>query len=169
MRLARITFVLASAGLVAGCLNQLIPAHEATATSGSGGGTPIYDMGHSYAPDPVGDGGMPIKYSDIQTQFDSLGCTTSMCHGGTTPPVLVATPTDNSVALSNYYDLLSGCATGMPDPSDCIDPVKVDDSVLLAKTCATSGVPHMGGAPFKDDTDPTYQLWRGWIAAGAPY
>ena len=168
-RWAIVAVVLASTALVAGCLNQIIPSHEATATAGSGGGTPVYDLGHAWAADPVGDGGMPIHYSDIQAQLDTLGCTTSSCHGGTTPPVLVPKPTDNSVALSNYYDLLSGCANGMPDPSDCIDPVKPDGSQLLLKTCATSGVTHAGGDPFKDDTDPTYQLWRAWIAAGAPF
>jgi hypothetical protein len=169
MRLAVFALVLAATGLGAGCLNQLIPSHAPESASGSGGGTPIYDMEHSYAPDPVGDGGVPIRFSDIQTQLDTLGCTTSMCHGGTTQPVIVAKPTDNATALSNYYDILSGCADGMPDPADCIDTVAVDDSLLLAKTCATSGVTHMGGDPFKDGTDPTYMLWRAWIAAGAPY
>ncbi len=169
MRAAIVSLGLAAALLVAGCLNQIIPTHAPPPSEASGGGTPIYDMGHAWAADPVGDGGAPIQFKDIQAQMDTLGCTTSACHGGTTPPVLVAKPTDNAVALSNYYDLLSGCGTGAPDPSDCIDPVGVDDSLLLAKTCAASGVAHMGGYAFKDSSDPTYKLWRGWIAAGAPY
>ena len=169
LRWAILPAVLLSSVLVAGCLNQIIPSHEATQTTGSGGGTPSYDLGRDWPTDPVGDGGMPIHYSDIQAQFDKMGCTTSQCHGGTTQPVLVPNPTDNSVALSNYYDLLSGCANGAPDPSDCLDPVKVDDSLLLTKTCMASGVAHMGGYVFQDATDPTYQLWRAWIAANAPY
>lgn len=169
MRALLVSLGLASAALVAGCLNQIIPTHDATTTQGSGGGTPIYDMGHQWAADPVGDGGTPIEFKDIQVQMDKLGCTTTMCHGGTTPPVIVASPTDNAVMLNNYYDLLSGCGTGAPDPSDCVDPIGVDDSVFLTKTCQASGVAHMGGYVFQDSTDPMYQLWRGWIAAGAPY
>jgi hypothetical protein len=127
-----------------------------------------YDMGQAYAPDPVGPNGTPVHYSDVQGKFDSLGCTASMCHGGSQVPVLVPTPSANQ-ALLNYFDLLSGCADGAPDPSDCVDPSNPGSSLLLAKVCATSGVSHLGGAAFSDDTDPTYVLWKGWIAAGAPY
>jgi hypothetical protein len=175
MRLAKMALVLATSGLVAGFLIQLIPGHSSSSStdnpSGSEvGGLPIYqyDMGHVYGKDPVSDGGTPVKFADIQAKFDSLGCTTATCHGATVVPVIYPKPTANQ-ALLNYYDLLSGCANGAPDPSDCIDTTNAGNSELLAKTCATSGVMHMGGFPFKDDTDPTYVMWKGWIAAGAPY
>jgi hypothetical protein len=155
--------------MAAGCLNQLVPKHQSSdPVSIEVGGVPVYDMAHSYAQDPVGDGGTPVKYADVQAQMDTYGCTTTMCHGATQVPVIVAKPTANQ-ALLNYFDLLSGCASGAPDPSDCIDPARAETSLLLSKTCASSGVAHMGGSVFKDDTDPTYQLWKGWIAAGAPY
>jgi hypothetical protein len=163
--------VLLALFLSAGCLNDMGAGEnpDAGPTPSSVGGVPIYaeDMSHAYAPDPVVNGA-PVKYSDIQAQFDSLGCTSSSCHGVTQVPVLVATPPAN-VALLNYYDLLSGCADGMPDPADCIDTVGVTDSLLLAKTCAASSITHAGGKPFPGPDDPTYVLWKGWIAAGAPY
>ncbi|HEY2747547.1 MAG TPA: hypothetical protein VGL86_23150, partial [Polyangia bacterium] len=145
-----------------------IPSHEPAESAGSGGGTPVYDLGRAWPADPTTDGGTPVSFSDIQTQLDTMGCTTSACHGGTQVPVLMPKPAA-SLARLNYYDLLSGCANGMPDPSDCVDPIGVDDSLLLAKTCAASGVTHAGGFAFQDANDPMYQLWRGWIAAGAPY
>jgi hypothetical protein len=162
--------LVAAVGL-AGCLNQLIPKHGASSDTAPGNevaGLPIYDMAHSYTPDPKNDAGMPVKFADIQAGLDAMGCTTAMCHGGTQVPVLAAKPNAQQMLL-NYFDLLSGCANGAPDPSDCIYPTNVAESILLAKTCATSGVMHAGGAAFKDDTDPTYQLWKAWIASGAPY
>jgi hypothetical protein len=170
----RLGLLLAALGLGAGCLDVVIPLHAASSTTeGSGsevGGVPIYsyDLGYVYGHDPVTDGGTPLRYAQIQATLDGLGCTTSMCHGGTQVPVLVPTPSSN-VALLNYYDLVSGCANGTPDPSNCFDAKNPDTSILLTKTCATSNVTHMGGKPFKDTNDPTYQLWRGWIAADAPY
>jgi hypothetical protein len=168
MRPLLIAVALASLALVAGCLDQIIPSHDPIDTAGSGGGTPVYDMGHNWPTDPNNDGGTPMHFSDVQTQLDNLGCTASTCHGATQVPVLTAKPSASG-ALLNYYDLLSGCADGTPDPSDCIDPIGVDDSLILGKTCAASGMAHAGGFAFKDATDPMYQLWRGWIAAGAPY
>jgi hypothetical protein len=164
------TCILLAVFLGAGCLPAMVADQaDAGPTPDTVGGAPIYaeDMAHAYAPDPVVNG-VPVKYSDIQAQFDMLGCTTSSCHGGTQVPVLVAMPTA-SEALLNYYDILSGCADGRPDPSDCIDTVAAADSLLLAKTCATSSATHAGGKPFPGTDDPTYVLWQGWIAAGAPY
>ncbi len=163
--------VLVAAFLGAGCLEAMGAGEnpDAGPTPSAVGGVPIYaeDMGHAYAPDPVVSGA-PVHYSDIQAQLDSLGCTSSSCHGGTQVPVLVAMPSA-SAALLNYYDILSGCADGAPDPSDCIDTIGVVDSLLLAKTCATSAATHAGGKPFAGTDDPTYVLWKAWIAAGAPY
>jgi len=161
--------LLLGGGMLAGCLNQLVPSHQPSLSGGDEvGGLPVFDMGHAYSQDPNTDGGMPVKYANIQAQMDTLGCTTATCHGATQVPVIIAKPTPNQ-ALLNYFDLLSGCANGAPDPSDCIDPQHAATSLLLAKTCATSGVTHAGGSVFKDDTDPTYKLWQAWIAAGAPY
>jgi hypothetical protein len=161
--------LLLGGGMLAGCLNQLVPSHQASASSGDEvEGLPVVDMGYTYGKDPTTDAGAPVKYATIQAQMDTLGCTTATCHGATQVPVIIAKPTANQ-ALLNYFDLLSGCANGAPDPSDCIDRQHASTSLLLAKTCASSGVTHMGGSVFKDDTDPTYQLWQGWIAAGAPY
>jgi hypothetical protein len=166
----RVAIVLAAV-LGAGCLNDMVAGNTANAgpTPSTVGGAPIYaeDMAHAYAADPIVDGA-PLKYSDIQAQLDSLGCTSSSCHGGTQVPVLVAMPSA-SAALLNYYDILSGCADGVPDPSDCIDTIGVVDSLLLTKTCATSAATHAGGKAFAGVDDPTYVSWKGWIAAGAPY
>jgi hypothetical protein len=166
-----LAILVVATGFAAGCLDLVVPAHQAPPQTmpDPPGGTPNYDMGHSYAQDPTTDGGVPLSYNDIQVQFDSLGCTTSNCHGGTQVPVLLPKPADKSVALSNYFDLISGCGNGTPDPSDCFDVDQPDNSLLLLKTCAASGTTHMGGSVFQDNTDPTYKLWRGWIAAGAPF
>jgi hypothetical protein len=165
--------LLATATLMAGCLNQIIPQID----NGNGGdmavktaaGTPLQDLAFVYSPDPTTDGGVAVHFAQIQAQFDSLGCTTSMCHGGTQQPVLTATPTADTVLRANYFNLIDGCATGTPDPADCVDTHNAASSLLLAKTCATSGVDHAGGKPFPDDSAPMYQLWQAWIAADAPY
>jgi hypothetical protein len=159
--------------LGAGCLSQLIPLQAtSTAAPGAGevGGVPIYsyDLGYAYGKDPVVDGGAPLHFAQIQGMLDGMGCTNSMCHGSTQVPVMVPKPTANQLLL-NYYDLVSGCADGTPDPSNCFDPKNPDTSLLLMKPLATSNLTHTGPKPFKDTNDPTYQLWRAWIAADAPY
>ena len=165
--------ILATTTLAAGCLNQIIPQVD----NGSKGdmavntvaGTPLQDFGFAYAPDPTTDGGVAVHFAQIQAQFDSLGCTTSQCHGGTIQPVLSSSPTAETVLRANYFNLIDGCADGTPDPADCVDTQAAAKSLLLAKTCATSGVDHAGGKPFVDDSAPMYQLWQAWIAANAPY
>ena len=163
----------ATAMLTAGCLNQIIPQIDNGNKGDLGvktyGGTPVMDLAFAYAADPTTDGGVAVHFQQIQEQFDSLGCTTSQCHGGTQQPVLTASPTAETVLRANYFNLIDGCATGTPDPADCVDTHNAAQSLLLAKTCATSTVDHAGGKPFADDTAPTYQLWQAWIAAGAPY
>jgi hypothetical protein len=165
--------LLATISLAAGCLNMIIPQIDNGGASDMAAntavGTPLQDLAYTYAPDPTTDGGVALHYADIQKQFDSLGCTTTACHGVTQVPVLSANPTTDAALKVNYFDLLSGCGDGVPDPSDCIVPHAPAMSLLLAKTCATSGVDHAGGKPFADDTAPMYQLWQAWIAADAPY
>jgi hypothetical protein len=171
MRALVTTAMLVTAFSASGCLNQIIPQYDNAGDMAvkTAVGTPLQDLGQVYAADPTTDGGMAVNFALIQSQFDSLGCTTTACHGVTQQPVLVATPATAAIAKSNYYDLIDGCGTGTPDPADCLDTKKAANSLLLAKTCATSGVDHAGGKPFADDTAPLYQLWQGWIAAGAPY
>lgn len=171
MRALSMTTMLATAFLASGCLDQIITQFDNAGdmAAKTAVGTPFQDLGYAYAADPVTDGGVAVNYALIQAQFDNLGCTTSACHGGTQQPVLLPKPMTEAVAKSNYFDLIDGCATGTPDPANCLDTHKAAGSLLLAKTCATSGTDHAGGKPFADDTDPTYKLWEGWIAANAPY
>ncbi len=170
--MTRVTILvaLAAAALAAGCLDTVIPLHAAssTPTGSEVAGLPVYDMAHTYAADPTTDGGAPVRFKDLQAQFDKMGCTASTCHGGTQVPVLMGKPASNQ-ALLNYYDLLSGCANGSPDPSDCVSPGSPAASLILLKNLATSGLTHTGGKPFASENDPTYALWLAWIAAGCPY
>ena len=171
MHALRALTIWATATLTAGCLNQIIPRYDNAGdmSAKTAVGTPPQDLAYTYAPDPTTDGGVAVHYALIQAQLDSLGCTTSACHGVTQVPVISAHATTDAALKANYFDLLSGCADGSPDPSDCIVPRKPSMSLLLVKTCATSGVDHAGGKPFADDTASIYQEWEAWIAADAPY
>jgi hypothetical protein len=158
----------------AGCnlLGAVIPRYVTPTDAGPSTAEqiPFQDLATTYARVPLGDGGVPIGFAHIQAQLDGLGCTTANCHGGTQVPVLSAKPTMNAKLLLNYYDLISGCANGTPDPSDCLTLQVPAQSILLTKTCVTdSTVMHAGGKPFANEQAPVYREWLGWIAAGAPF
>jgi hypothetical protein len=157
-------------GLSTGCLNKVLPnAPDAGSVEQPVATGAVPDLGQTFAADPLGDGGQPVGFKDIQASLDSLGCTTAACHGGTQSPVVTAKPPNLAVAMTNFNDFTTGCNEGAPDPSDCIDLTQPENSLELSKPLATSSVTHMGGKPFKDANDPVYQQWRAWIAAGAPY
>jgi hypothetical protein len=98
---------------------------------------------------------------DIQHDLDSLGCTTSACHGGATSPVILPMPATSAAWLSNYDDIHKDCTT-----LDCLGGGA--NSLLLTKPLQGSVV-HGGIKPFSSTSDPIYQRWLAWIAAGAPY
>ena len=98
---------------------------------------------------------------DIQHDLDTLGCTTSTCHGATTSPVITPMPTLAADWLSNYNDIHKDCTT-----LDCLGGGA--NSLLLTKPLQGS-VTHGGIKPFASTSDPTYQRWLAWINAGAPY
>ncbi|MGZ3438868.1 MAG: hypothetical protein ACXVDD_05110, partial [Polyangia bacterium] len=82
-----------------------------------------------------------------------LGCPS--CHNGGPPMKLIPAPASGTDWAANYAELLSRASSG-------------DQSLLLTKNLAGSGVTHGGGTPLSSTSDPTYVRWLAWITAGAP-
>jgi hypothetical protein len=98
---------------------------------------------------------------DIQHDLDSLGCTNSACHGGNASPQITAMPSTLAAWMSNYTNIHIDCST-----LDCLGG---GDQALLLQKPLQGGITHTGIKPFANTSDPTYQRWRAWISAGAPY
>lgn len=146
-----------------GCLPA---ANQSVAAVGSsdmavaaGNQAPAVDL--AVAGDATASAATPYFNPDIQHDLDTLGCTTSACHGATTSPIIAPMPTLVADWLSNYDDIHKDCTT-----LDCL--AGGADSLLLTKPLQGS-VSHGGIKPFASTSDPTYQRWLAWIDAGAPY
>lgn len=134
---------------LSGCLPSLGDA--------SGGAA---DLGAATS-DQAGSVGAAYFNPDVQGDLDRLGCTASACHGGSSSPVILASPSTTADWTSNYNDIRVDCTT-----LDCIGGGT--NSLLLTKPLVAS-IPHTGTKPFASTSDPTYQRWLAWINAGAPY
>lgn len=149
--------------LAMGCLpaspNDGAPAATVDMAAGSGGG-PAADLAVA-ALDAATQTSAAYFDPDIQHDLDSLGCTTSACHGGASSPVILPMPATSAAWLSNYDDIHKDCTT-----LDCLGGGA--SSLLLTKPLQGS-VTHGGIKPFASTSDPTYRRWLAWIAAGAPY
>lgn len=119
------------------------------------------DMDAATGDQPAAPVGAVYFDPDVQGDLDTLGCTASACHGGSSSPVIVAMPSTAADWTSNYSDIRHDCTT-----LDCLGGGV--DSLLLTKPLQGS-IPHTGPKPFASTSDATYRRWLAWINAGAPY
>lgn len=134
----------------AGCVGDLVEiGGNNGADLSTGGGSPdLAGMNGG-----GGDGGstQSVHFSpDIETDIENLGCTASVCHGGSQIPVL-----KNGAAMMNYTNFKADAMTG-------------ENSPVLTKNLQGSGVTHGGGSKFQSTSDPVYVRWLAWINAGNP-
>jgi hypothetical protein len=109
-------------------------------------------------------GSAPVEQVDFERHvmglFSKAGCNAGNCHGsfqgknGFRLSLFGYDPAKDHAALT--HDLLGRR----------LNPVDPDNSLLLLK--ATGRTPHEGGARFGVDSW-QYQLFRAWVAAGAPW
>ncbi len=109
-------------------------------------------------------GRAPLEAVDFERHvmglFSKAGCNNGSCHGsfqgkgGFRLSLFGYDPAKDFAALTR--DLLGRR----------LDPVNPDSSLLLLK--ATGRMPHEGGVRFSKDSW-QYQLFRAWVAAGAPW
>jgi hypothetical protein len=98
-------------------------------------------------------------FPDIQMDLDAKGCTITACHGAAgTGSVMVI-----KAAVTAQADIDANYASAMNE----VNTTMADQSPLLTKPTATSGVTHSGTKPIASTSDPTYVKWLGWIQAGA--
>lgn len=143
--------------LISGCTGDLVeigPAAKAD-LAGSGGGPPP-DMSQGQGPGGEMGPNAAKFFPDIQADVDRLGCTAGGCHGGTQIPVMKMGAVAGS-GDANYTNIMNDINTTAPAQSP-----------ILTKNLMGSGQTHGGGTKFSSTSDPTYQKWLGWIAAGAP-
>jgi hypothetical protein len=117
--------------------------------NGTGGGN---GNGSGGATDDMGSAAPPtnVTFSAIEADIEAKSCTIAACHGGTQTPVL-----KNGDVTNNYTNFKMFATTG-------------DQSLVLTKNLAGSGVSHGGGSAFPSNTDAIYVRWLAWINAGNP-
>jgi hypothetical protein len=91
----------------------------------------------------------------LQADIDSLGCSAASCHGGTQIPLLKRLPITQADIDANYAAFKAEAVNG-------------EQSNILVKNLAGSGVTHTGGSSFAAESDPIYQRWLAWINGGTP-
>jgi len=91
----------------------------------------------------------------IQADIDTLGCSAASCHGGTQVPLLKRLPVAQADIDSNYAAFKAEAMNG-------------EQSNILVKNLAGSGVTHTGGSSFANKQDAVYQRWLAWINGGTP-
>jgi hypothetical protein len=138
---------------LSGCVGDLVDITTAPPKDGGGGGNADLTT-------PTGgadQGGTPqaAKFNPTINN-DIQGCTAGACHGGTQIPIL-KTGTDAATITANYTSFKAEAAKGAGE-----------NSPVLLKNLAGSGVTHGGGSPFGSKTDATYVRWLAWINAGTP-
>lgn len=133
--------------LSAGCIGDIV---DVTKTDHGGGGADAMGEADMAMP-PVAD---PKFIPDIQKDLVGKGCSITGCHADTFPPLVVDTD-DPAVLAMNYANVKAVAMMG-------------EDSTLLTKCLAGSGVVHTGGTIFQSKDDPTYQTWLKWINNGHP-
>jgi hypothetical protein len=147
----RLAWLFVASGCV-GDIVELTPGARADMTQGS-----LPDL---TSPQPDAGGGdlaQPVAHFNptLQADVDTLGCSAASCHGGTQVPVLRRMPITQADIDANYNAFKAEAQAG-------------EQSKILTKNLAGSGVTHTGGSSFASTSDPIYQRWLAWINGGMP-
>jgi hypothetical protein len=151
---------LASLFVLSGCVGDLVELTPGTRTDMAQQQQVAADMAQGGG--TTGTGGnadlaapTPHFNPTIQADIDTLGCSAASCHGGTQVPLLKRMPILQADIDANYMHFKAEAANG-------------EQSNILVKNLAGSGVTHTGGSAFATKQDAVYQRWLAWINGGTP-
>jgi hypothetical protein len=145
---------LASLLLMSGCVGDLVELTPGARTDMAQQQQVQADMAGPASNDDLAQP-TPHFNPTIQADIDNLGCSASNCHGGTQTPVVKRLPITQADIDANYAAFKADAMNG-------------EQSLILTKNLAGSGVTHTGGTSFANTQDPIYQRWLAWINGGTP-